>query len=155
LKTRDGELSAFGLSTTHHKHSRIGNLFCFFYLPYRFDPWSLLTAFKQKAISLGVEYVKADVIGFQFQESKWEVAGMEDGERHEGLDRVIVKTPSGEHKNIKFASCVLAAGHESGKIAEMARIGRRPGMLSVPLPVEARYRSLHFCSSLVVLLIIE
>ena len=50
-----------------------------------------------------------------------------------------VKTDKGELKTVKYAYCVVAAGHESGKIADMARIGRGEGMLSVPLPVEPRY----------------
>lgn len=105
----------------------------------RFDPWSLLTAFRQKAISLGVEYVKADVVGFEFKESIFnQVAGMDPDERHEALERVLVRGSDGETKGIKFANCVLAAGHESGAIAEMARIGRYPGVRSVPLPVEPR-----------------
>jgi FAD-dependent oxidoreductase domain-containing protein 1 len=103
-----------------------------------FDPWSLLTAFKHKAISLGVDYVKADVVGFEFKESGTIIGGMEEGEIHEQVDRVIVRTPTGELKNIKFAMVILAGGHESGKIAEMARIGRGTGILSVPLPVEPR-----------------
>ena len=28
-----------------------------------FDPWSLLNAFKKKVISMGVQYLKADVTG--------------------------------------------------------------------------------------------
>jgi len=66
------------------------------------------------------------------------MAGQEHGEKHQKLDKVIVKTPAGELKTIKFAYSVLAAGWESGRIAEMARIGRGLGILSVPLPVEAR-----------------
>lgn len=48
--------------------------------------------------------------------------------------------PSGEIKPIKFAVCVIAAGCESGSVAQLARIGKGPGMLTVPLPVEKRKR---------------
>lgn len=33
---------------------------------FRFDPWCLLQAFKNKAISLGVEYVDGNVVGFNY-----------------------------------------------------------------------------------------
>lgn len=32
---------------------------------FRFDPWCLLQAFKNRAISLGVEYVDGEVSGFE------------------------------------------------------------------------------------------
>lgn len=93
-------------------------------------------------MALGVEYVKADVVGFDFLETQNKVvAGMEPNDTYTQLDKLLVRTESGELKEIKFAICVLAAGQESGKVAEMARIGRREDILSVPLPVEPRYMS--------------
>jgi len=108
-----------------------------------FDPWSLLTAFKQKSISLGVEYAKADVIGFDFKETLNVIAGMDNDEKHTGIESIIVKLPDGDIQTVRFGVCVLAAGYESGNIAEMARIGRGPGILSVPLPVEPRKRYVY------------
>lgn len=49
-----------------------------------------------------------------------------------------MKLPNGELKTINFAVCVLAAGCESGKVAELAKIGKGPGILTIPLPVEKR-----------------
>ena len=31
-----------------------------------FDPWSLLTALRSKAIHLGAEYVRGEVVGFRY-----------------------------------------------------------------------------------------
>jgi len=39
--------------------------FCPIY--FRFDPWSLLNGFKKKAISLGAEYVTAEVVDFEYK----------------------------------------------------------------------------------------
>lgn len=46
--------------------------------------------------------------------------------------------PDGNQKTIEFALCVLAAGSESGQVAQLAKVGVGPGMLSIPLPVEKR-----------------
>lgn len=64
---------------------------------------------------------------------------MEEGERHMNTRRVTVKTDSGDLKTVDFARCIIAAGYESSSIAEMAKVGRGDRMLSVQLPVEARY----------------
>jgi FAD-dependent oxidoreductase domain-containing protein 1 len=109
------------------------------FYPTRFDAWALLFGLKRKACHLGTEYVQAEVVGFEFDEdSTWTSVGTDYGEKHPALKAVIVKTPRGELKTIHFAYCVIAAGHESANIAEMARIGRGKGILSVPLPVEPR-----------------
>lgn len=53
-----------------------------------FDPWSLLCAFKKKALHLGVEYVNAEVKAFQYTPLLgYFDANMEPGKR---LDNVIV-----------------------------------------------------------------
>jgi len=106
---------------------------------FRFDAWALLFGLKRKAVHLGAEYVQAEVVGFVFDEnSTWVTAGMDYDEKHAAVKAVIVRTPKGELKTIHFAYCIIAAGHESANIAEMARIGRGQGVLSVPLPVEPR-----------------
>jgi len=60
-----------------------------------FDPWALLFGLKRKAMCLGTEYVKAEVVGWEFQEDTdlLVVAGSEYGDRQYMLDKVIVKTP--------------------------------------------------------------
>jgi len=94
---------------------------------------------KRKACHLGTEYAQGEAVGFVFDDhSTFVVSGMEDGEQHSAVKAVIVKTPSGELKTIHFGVCIIAAGHESSNIADMARIGRGHGILSVPLPVEPR-----------------
>lgn len=37
-----------------------------------------------------------------------------------------------------FGICIVAAGAESGNIAQMAKIGKGKGFLSTPLPIEPR-----------------
>jgi FAD-dependent oxidoreductase domain-containing protein 1 len=51
-----------------------------------------------------------------------------------------VKTESREIRSIKFGIVIIAAGPYSEKVTRMARIGTGDGMLSIPLPVEPRYR---------------
>ncbi|ODN02183.1 FAD-dependent oxidoreductase domain-containing protein 1 [Orchesella cincta] len=105
-----------------------------------FDAWALLFGLKRKAFFHGAEYVQAEVVGFDFEESYNVVAGMDHEERHQKAMRAIVKNSLGELKTVDFSQCIIAAGHESANIAEMARMGRREGLLSVPLPIEARKR---------------
>lgn len=108
-----------------------------------FDPWALLCGLKRKAIQLGAHYVKGEAVGFEFkQQREMYVEGVEFG-KYESVDRVLAKLPNGEVQEIKFALCVIAGGHHSGKIAEMARIGTGKGMLSVPLPIEPRKRYVY------------
>lgn len=44
----------------------------------------------------------------------------------------------GKMQRLVFGMCVIAAGAESGKIAQMAKVGNGRGFLSTPLPVEPR-----------------
>ncbi|XP_047114857.1 FAD-dependent oxidoreductase domain-containing protein 1-like [Schistocerca piceifrons] len=108
-----------------------------------FDPWSLLMAFKKKAISAGAEYVTAEAIGFEFRKMPdMLIEGVEPG-TYETIDRVLVKTENGEVRPIKFGIAVIAAGANSKKVAEMARIGKGSGYLRVPLPIEPRKRYVY------------
>jgi len=91
-----------------------------------FDPWSLLNALKQKGINLGVEYIQGDVIGYDFVHQPNIQPPSKDG-KYEQVDKVIVKLPNGEMQSIKFGYCIIAAGANSGKVAEMARIGTGEG----------------------------
>ncbi|KAG8230939.1 hypothetical protein J437_LFUL002972 [Ladona fulva] len=108
-----------------------------------FDPWTLLQAFKRKAYSLGVHYINAEAVGFQYRLIPDMLAeGIERGS-YESLDKVLIRTPEGEIKAIKFAIGVIAAGSQSGEVAKMARIGVGKGLLSIPLPVEPRKRFVY------------
>lgn len=51
-----------------------------------------------------------------------------------------VRTKSGEVRSVKFGIVIIAAGPFSAEVARMARIGTGKGILSIPLPVEPRYR---------------
>ncbi|XP_021929325.1 FAD-dependent oxidoreductase domain-containing protein 1-like isoform X3 [Zootermopsis nevadensis] len=109
-----------------------------------FDPWSLLYAFKTKALSLGVEYVDGEAVGFEFKKMPDMLTeGVEPGS-YEAVEKVLVKTESGELRSIKFGFVIIAAGPHSARVAKMARIGTGEGMLSIPLPVEPRKRYV-FC----------
>ncbi|XP_063702521.1 FAD-dependent oxidoreductase domain-containing protein 1-like [Culicoides brevitarsis] len=103
-----------------------------------FDPWSLLCAFKNRAIEYGAHYTQAEVVGFQIETDETTMSPHDDFGHLQKLDKAIVKMPNGEIRTIKFAICVLAAGAQSGKIAKMANIGTGRGVLNVPLPVEPR-----------------
>ncbi|XP_067001498.2 FAD-dependent oxidoreductase domain-containing protein 1 isoform X2 [Anabrus simplex] len=107
------------------------------------DPWALLHAFKRKAISLGTEYIDAEAVGFEFKEMRdMFISGVEPGS-YEAVDKLLVRTQTGEIHSIKFGIAVIAAGAFSTDVAKMARIGSGPGFLSIPLPVEPRKRYVY------------
>jgi FAD-dependent oxidoreductase domain-containing protein 1 len=112
-----------------------------------FDPWALLCALKRKAIQYGAHYVKGEVVGFDFKSHPdILMQGVESGQ-YQGLENVIVKMPDGQHREIKFSLCVLAAGAQSGNIAKLAHIGTGSGLLHFPLPVEPRKRFVYVFST--------
>lgn len=108
-----------------------------------FDPWSLLYNFKKRAIETGAHYVNGEVVGFEFKAQPDMLAeGVEAG-TYESIDRAIVRMPDGSIEPIKFGICVIATGAQSGKTAELARIGHGPGVLKIPLPIEPRKRYVY------------
>ncbi|XP_035727155.1 FAD-dependent oxidoreductase domain-containing protein 1-like [Vespa mandarinia] len=106
-----------------------------------FDPWLFLCAFKKKAISLGVEYINAKAIGFEFE--KVSIITEDDFKSRRNIKKVIIQMPNGNIETIRFAAVVIAAGASSQQIAEKAEIGIGKGILSVPLPVERRKRYVY------------
>ena len=103
-----------------------------------FDPYALLMGFKRTARRLGAHFIQGEVVGFEYRhQPDIMMDGIENG-TFEGLDKVQVKMPNGELRTIKFAIAVIAAGAQSGNIAQLARIGNGKGILSIPLPVEPR-----------------
>lgn len=103
-----------------------------------FDPWALLMGFKHKAQELGVHYVDGEAVNFEFEHTPtMEVVGVPSG-TYEATNNVIVKLNDNTVKRITFATCIIAAGAQSGYVSRLARIGTGPGILSVPLPVEPR-----------------
>lgn len=55
-----------------------------------FDPWSLLFAFKRKAISMGVEYITAEAKGFNFQLNKEMLFAGEEPGKYEEIEYLVV-----------------------------------------------------------------
>ncbi|XP_018567929.1 FAD-dependent oxidoreductase domain-containing protein 1 [Anoplophora glabripennis] len=107
-----------------------------------FDPWSLLNILKAGAKELGAQYIKGEVVDFMFSENKEIlVEGIEGN--YEGINQLAVRMPNGEQRTIEFAACVIAAGCDSGEIAQLAKVGVGSGMLSIPLPVEKRKRYVY------------
>lgn len=53
-----------------------------------FDPWLYLCAFKKKAISLGVEYINAKAIGFEFEDISF--VTNDEFKLHRNLKKVTV-----------------------------------------------------------------
>lgn len=51
---------------------------------------------------------------------------------------VQVNLANGETQQLVFGICIVAAGADSGKIAQLAKVGNGKGFLSTPLPVEPR-----------------
>ncbi|KAK0179314.1 hypothetical protein PV327_005078 [Microctonus hyperodae] len=106
----------------------------------------LVDAMKRKAFALGVEYSTGDVKGFVFGETPnipISTGGYKE-ENRRSTNHVVIKTEDGRKRVIEFAIIVLAAGHETGRIARLAKIGKCSGMLSVPLPVVPRKRHIYY-----------
>ncbi|XP_038045679.1 FAD-dependent oxidoreductase domain-containing protein 1-like [Patiria miniata] len=112
-----------------------------------FDPWSLLKAFKEKALSLGAQYIHGEVTGFDI--SKVPRAGAEmayytgSGRR---VKTVKVRLPnSPETIPIKCSMVVIAAGPWSGEVAELLDIGKgsEEDLLHRCLPVCPRKRYVY------------
>uniref|UniRef100_A0A1A7ZXR3 FAD-dependent oxidoreductase domain-containing protein 1 n=1 Tax=Nothobranchius furzeri TaxID=105023 RepID=A0A1A7ZXR3_NOTFU len=107
-----------------------------------FDPWTLLNAFKRKAISMGVIQCCGEVTGFS---DTTNVLMNRDGEEvHlKRIKSVKVQMPNSmEFQPVECAIVVNAAGAFSGKLAEMLGIGLGPkdSIAGLPVPVEPRKR---------------
>ncbi|KRY55679.1 FAD-dependent oxidoreductase domain-containing protein 1 [Trichinella britovi] len=118
-----------------------------------FDGWQLLSAFREKNITLGVQYIKAKVTGFLYEwnndQSRAKVLSERDQWRHKSLRRLVVDlifilmepqvtdcAPRALYSYL-FINC---AGAWSGEVAEMAGFGLGEEIMSVPIPVVARKR---------------
>uniref|UniRef100_A0A672ZR94 FAD-dependent oxidoreductase domain-containing protein 1 n=1 Tax=Sphaeramia orbicularis TaxID=375764 RepID=A0A672ZR94_9TELE len=110
-----------------------------------FDPWSLLNAFRRKAVSMGVVQCCGEVTGFKY---KTNVVNSVDGEQMfiRRIQSVKVQMPNSlEYQPVECAIVVNAAGAFSGKLAEMLGIGSSPedSIAGIPLPVEPRKRYIY------------
>ncbi|XP_030376995.1 FAD-dependent oxidoreductase domain-containing protein 1 [Scaptodrosophila lebanonensis] len=111
-----------------------------------FDPWALLLGYRRTAVHYGAHFVNGEVVRFIYKNQP-DVTIVGDEASNEGqyssLDKVVVQLQDGTQRSIKFALCVIAAGASSGNVAQLARIGRGPNILQVPLPVVPRERCLY------------
>lgn len=110
-----------------------------------FDPWTLLNAFKRKAISMGVFQCYGEVTDFKYVTN---VVTTPDGEQLElrRIKSVKVQMPNSmEYQPVECAIVVNAAGAYSGKLVEKLGIGFGPtdSIAAVPLPVEPRKRYVY------------
>ncbi|XP_059059425.1 FAD-dependent oxidoreductase domain-containing protein 1-like [Achroia grisella] len=107
------------------------------------NSWALLKGLVQKAQQLGTIYVNAEVVGFEMEKQRDVLMeGVSPG-TYEKINKVVYRTPDNEEYAIKFAACILAAGHESGEIAKLAKVGQSEGLLSIPLPIESRQYEIY------------
>ncbi|MCJ8742213.1 hypothetical protein PDJAM_G00079470 [Pangasius djambal] len=110
-----------------------------------FDPWTLLNAFRRKAMSMGVYQCFGEVTGFRCWTQNAETM---DGDllNLKRIKYVNVKMPNSlEYQPVECAVVVNAAGASSGKIADMVGIGHGPetSMAAIPFPVEPRKRYIY------------
>ncbi|KAM6907367.1 FAD-dependent oxidoreductase domain-containing protein 1 [Xenentodon cancila] len=110
-----------------------------------FDPWTLLNAFKRKAISMGVIQCCGEVTDFKYTLN---VIMTADGERLDmrKINHVKVQMANSlEYQPVECALVVNAAGAFSGKLAEMLGIGlgSKDSVAGVPFPVEPRKRYVY------------
>ncbi|XP_018546986.1 FAD-dependent oxidoreductase domain-containing protein 1 [Lates calcarifer] len=110
-----------------------------------FDPWTLLNAFKRKAVSMGVIPCYGEVTAFKYTINVMTTA---DGEQVDfrRIKSVKVQMPNTlEYQPVECAIVVNAAGAFSGKLTEMLGIGlsSEDTITGIPLPVEPRKRYVY------------
>ncbi|KAM9728982.1 FAD-dependent oxidoreductase domain-containing protein 1 [Menidia menidia] len=110
-----------------------------------FDPWTLLNAFRRKAISLGVTQCFGEVTDFKYTTNVMMTA---DGEYVDmkRIHSVKVQMPNSlEYQPVECAIVVNAAGAFSGRLAQMLGVGLGPknSLSGVPVPVEPRKRYVY------------
>lgn len=94
-----------------------------------FDPWLLLSAFKKKLLSLGVQFVHGEVTGLNLEQNK--------------VKQVQVHESNSKETELGCDFFVNSAGPHAAKIAKMANMGTtsHPNpVMRIPLPVSPRKR---------------
>ncbi|XP_066463365.1 FAD-dependent oxidoreductase domain-containing protein 1 [Eleutherodactylus coqui] len=109
-----------------------------------FDPWTLLNAFRQKALSMGVLHCHGEVVGFDYVTREM-LTAEGDSINLKRIKQVIVQTQNSlETQHVECMAVVNTAGAWSSKVAEMVGIGHgNPGTYEVKLPVEPRKRYVY------------
>ncbi|XP_067113856.1 FAD-dependent oxidoreductase domain-containing protein 1 [Osmerus mordax] len=110
-----------------------------------FDPWTLLNAFRRKAMSMGVYQCFGEVTGFKYVSNAMTT---QDGEMvdFKRIKHVNVQMPNSlEYQPVECAIVVNAAGAHSGRVAEMMGIGAgaKDTWAGIRLPVEPRKRFIY------------
>ncbi|XP_031455574.1 FAD-dependent oxidoreductase domain-containing protein 1 [Phasianus colchicus] len=106
-----------------------------------FDPWSLLNAFRRKAMSLGVYSCVGEVTSF-VTDTADNTPGMPQGVGR--VKYINVRLPdSPEQQPISCAIVVAAAGAWTGKLLDSATAGLRGSLTLSPLPIEPRKRYVY------------
>lgn len=106
-----------------------------------FDPWSLLTAFRRKAMSLGVYSCVGEVTSF-VTDTADNTPGMPRGVGR--VKYVNVRLPdSPEQQPVSCAIVVAAAGAWIGKLLDSATAGLRGSLPLSPIPIEPRKRYVY------------
>ncbi|XP_072211017.1 FAD-dependent oxidoreductase domain-containing protein 1 [Excalfactoria chinensis] len=106
-----------------------------------FDPWSLLTAFRRKAMSLGVYSCVGEVTSF-VADTADNTPGMPRGVGR--VKYVNVRLPdSPELQPVSCAIVVAAAGAWIGKLLDSATAGLQGSLALSPIPIEPRKRYVY------------
>ncbi|KFM73149.1 FAD-dependent oxidoreductase domain-containing protein 1, partial [Stegodyphus mimosarum] len=106
-----------------------------------FDPWTLLCAFKKKAVSLGANYIHGEVIGFEFEDKSYVADDTIDPTIR--THSMYIKDEVGEVHCVEFGNLIITAGPYSGDVVKMLHDGLGPEFLKIPLPVEPRKRYVY------------
>ncbi|VDO92754.1 unnamed protein product [Soboliphyme baturini] len=118
-----------------------------------FDGWQVLSAFRERNISLGVQYIKAKVTGFIYE---WntefdlpEYQPPEEQWRYKRITRLIIEPQMTDAapRPISATFMVNCAGAWAGEICDMAGFGKGSGLMSVPVPImkKKRYAYIVHC----------
>ncbi|XP_029282621.1 LOW QUALITY PROTEIN: FAD-dependent oxidoreductase domain-containing protein 1 [Cottoperca gobio] len=110
-----------------------------------FDPWTLLNAFKRKAISLGAIQCYGEVTDFDYKTMVMTTAEGDDVDLRRIQSVKVQMSNSLEYQPVECAIVVNAAGAFSAKLTEKLGIGFGPkhSIDGVPLPVEPRKRYVY------------
>ncbi|XP_058484173.1 FAD-dependent oxidoreductase domain-containing protein 1 [Solea solea] len=110
-----------------------------------FDPWTLLNAFRRKAMSMGVVQCCGEVTDFKYSVNR---AMTTEGESLDirRIKSVKVQMPNSlEYQPVECAIVVNAAGAFSSKLAQILRVGSgaKNTFEGISLPVEPRKRFVY------------
>ncbi|XP_054435404.1 FAD-dependent oxidoreductase domain-containing protein 1 [Pteronotus mesoamericanus] len=110
-----------------------------------FDPWCLLQGLRQKVRSMGVHFCHGEVTRFALSSNHMETTSGEKMTLRRIHEVHVKMDHSVEYQPVECAIVINAAGAWSGRIAELAGIGKgSPGTLQgTKLPVEPRKRYVY------------